>query len=395
MLLLNKNSEKRNVFELHPKITLGCVMLFSLLLTDVAFSKIYELSVGYSWALRGLHRGQKIEKSYRIPSTVYHHDLKKNIDLDNAVWGTRTYRIATDSLGFKNESTKEIPLVSDRSRMLFIGDSFTEGIGVEYPHTFVGYIARQLAPRNIEVLNAGVCSYSPTIYWRKVKYLLEELGLQFDELVVFLDLSDIEDEAIRYDLSENDTVIMRARRERPSSSEDADVYKANTRKLSVRELIKRHTMLTYFTMNAIHDLFVSEPVYLVNQTRSLWTIDERLFEQFGKEGLKKAEHSMNKLVRLLQANNIPLTLVVYPWPDQILNNDLDSIQVKFWEDWAAKQQVRFLNLFPAFVQAGNDRAANMQTLQKYYVSEDMHWNENGHKLVADKFMNFRFQIAEH
>ena len=69
-----------------------------------------------------------------------------------------------------------------------MGDSFTEGIRLNYEDTFVGLIEKELNKKNIEVLNGGRESYSPIIYWRKIKYLIEELGLDFDEVVLFIDI---------------------------------------------------------------------------------------------------------------------------------------------------------------------------------------------------------------
>ena len=34
-------------------------------------------------------------------------------------------------------------------------------------------------------------------------------------------------------------------------------------------------------------------------------------------------NNMNQLYELLKKNNIELSLAVYPWPQQLLNNDLD------------------------------------------------------------------------
>lgn len=123
------------------------------------------------------------EKSYRVPSKKYHHDLKSkaSVYLKTTMWGKRRYSIFTDSLGFKSKSVKETPLVSNNYRILFIGDSFTEGVGMNFEESFVGIIADKLLGENIEVLNAGAATYSPIIYWRKIKYLVEELGLKFDE----------------------------------------------------------------------------------------------------------------------------------------------------------------------------------------------------------------------
>ena len=89
--------------------------------------------------------------------------------------------------------------------MLFIGDSLTEGVGYPYEETFVGIVGEQLRDRGVEVLNAGVVSYSPIMYLSKVRHLIEHVGLEIDEVVLFLDISDIENET-RYFLDEDSNV---------------------------------------------------------------------------------------------------------------------------------------------------------------------------------------------
>ena len=46
----------------------------------------------------------------------------------------------------------------------------------------------------VEVFNAGVVSYQPAIYWRKIRHLLQTVKFRFDEAVVFIDISDIFEE---------------------------------------------------------------------------------------------------------------------------------------------------------------------------------------------------------
>src|SRR5262249_32763549 len=76
-------------------------------------------------------------------------------------------------------------------RFVFIGDSFTEGLGYPWEQTFVGLLSRSLG--EAEILNAAVSSYSPTAYYIKIKWLLDE-GYVFDHVVVLIDISDIQDE---------------------------------------------------------------------------------------------------------------------------------------------------------------------------------------------------------
>ena len=51
--------------------------------------------------------------------------------------------------------------------------------------------------RSIEVLNAGLSSYSPIIYLKKLRWLIDQ-GYEFDEAVVYVDISDIQDEGFNY-----------------------------------------------------------------------------------------------------------------------------------------------------------------------------------------------------
>jgi len=94
------------------------------------------------------------------------------------------------------------------------------------------------------------------------------------------------------------------------------------------------------------------------------------------------------LYDLLKDHEIKLLIGVYPWPDQIVNNDLNSIQVRFWENWAKERNVRFANFFPCFIRGDASRQANYATLDAYFINGDVHWNEKGHQLIADSFLPF-------
>ena len=70
----------------------------------------------------------------------------------------------------------------------------------------MGIIDKELKNENIEVLNAGVGSYHPSIYFDKISYLINNINLEFDELVVFIDISDAYDEFDK-DIIENKTTL--------------------------------------------------------------------------------------------------------------------------------------------------------------------------------------------
>src|SRR6202051_3163801 len=156
------------------------------------------LFLAFDFAYSTLTRGGEKQRPARIANKIYDHGFAANFD-GYDVWGELRYRLTTDSLGFKDASVRKVPLKADSRRILLIGDSFAEGIGMSFEDSFAGQLSHAGRERSekIEFLNAGVASYSPSIYYSKIKYLLES-GLQFDEVVLFSDPSDVTDEATSY-----------------------------------------------------------------------------------------------------------------------------------------------------------------------------------------------------
>ncbi len=105
----------------------------------------------------------------------------------------------------------------------------------------------------------------------------------------------------------------------------------------------------------------------------------------GKRGLKLAETNIKNLSELCKKNNIKMTIAVYPWPAQILKRDLESIQVKFWKNFAEINEINFINLFPDFIDLQEDPAI---AINKYYIQKDNHWNFRGHQVVTNKVYKF-------
>jgi hypothetical protein len=168
-------SHSRDWFERNPKKTIFFLVGFVVILLDLILAPFFA------------------ERIPNIKDTHYHHGLEANYR-GIVTWGTKNYIFHTNSLGFKDKNNRAVQLKNNKYRILFIGDSFTEGVGFPYDETFVGLIDQQLNNSDYEVLNAGVASYSPKLYYFKIKYLIENVGLKFDELCVYFDISDVQDE---------------------------------------------------------------------------------------------------------------------------------------------------------------------------------------------------------
>ncbi len=258
-----------------------------------------------------------------------------------------------------------------------MGDSFTYGVGLPYEKTFICLLESELAPRGVEILNAAVVSYSPAIYWKKTQDLLDRVGLRFVHLVVFLDISDIQDEAEFYDTDEERVLWIRG--STPAVREF--LYEYTTILRNLWEVAEE----SYAWATKDPDSLRTEEDrrYATNEYRGLWTVDKGAYEDYGAPGILKAKKHMDRLHDLLKRHRIDMTLAVYPWPTQILHHDRDSIQVKIWREWAAGRSVRFIDLFPDFIPGAEDPR---EVIRRYFIPGDLHWNEEGHRLVARRFL---------
>ena len=374
--------------------TLRTVALVGLILLPFDF--------GLAWVCRdacSFWKDAYPPSDHRVRSGVYHHGLAPNRRITEA-WGPARYAYATNSLGFKDSGPRTVPLEGKRPRVLFLGDSFTEGKGFAYPETFVGLVAKDLSPRGIEVLNAGVDSSAPVIYRLKTEHLLKTVGLRFDHVVVFLDVSDIYDQARRYQWDAAGKLIVPPVAQ-PSATARLKAW------LRDASLMARFGVMAYDHLEAIA-AFIGQRLeissawgkplsavdsydrWLYSVTRTVfssWTFDDERWRAYGKLGRERAVRDMNGLLAMLRERGIGLTLAVYPWPDQLFHDRQAPRHQGFWRDWAAEKKVPFISLFPAFTED-----APRAVMERYFIPFDFHWNGEGHKLVARTFLD-RFSLA--
>ena len=362
-----KHHSKTNRFEKYPKTVIALILFSVVLLADFVFTGIYHIQ-----KYGTIHKYAE-RKALREASPVFHHTLKANGQQVDQNWGHLSSPLYTNSLGFKDRKIREIPLAPSNFRFLFIGDSFTEGVGFDYDKTFVGLVDTALANDHIEVLNAAVSSYSPTIYYKKIEYLLEAVGLRFDHLIVFLDISDIEDEAKHYEIRDGRVIGFFSQ----TSMVKNFVYESTGFLKNIWVFFTKIHTAIFKDPEALRS--PEERMFGINRQRSLWTIDDKIFKEYGEKGLKKARHHMDLLYQLLQQHQITMSVAVYPWPDQILHADLSSRQVTYWEEWAKNNSVKFFNFFPSFIFPEIDPK---EVIHENFIQGDVHWNERGHEVIA-------------
>lgn len=333
-------------------------------------------------------------KKYRIRHPVYHHALAPDVTV-MARWGNTTYPLSTNSLGFRDAAPRTVPKAPPAgwTRLLLLGDSFTEGQGVPWPDTLAGRLTRALAPRHETVLNGAVSSYATAIYLAKMRYLLEVEKLAVDRVVLLMDISDPLNDAGWYETTADGRVVDR---DSPAVKESlpqrlGQWYKRTS--LIARLVVRLRDNLHYaglkaeYEARADHDGAPFDLALVEEKTTGIrdavWTYDDEAWAAYGQKGRAIAKANLDQLKALLDARGIPFTLVVYPWPDQIFHDPQAPRQTDFWRAWAAANGTRFVNLFPLFT----DGLSPEKALATYFIPYDVHWNAAGHGLVAKALLD--------
>ena len=104
----------------------------------------------------------------------------------------------------------------------------------------------------------------------------------------------------------------------------------------------------------------------------------------GQEGSGVGIEEYGQIVRDLPPSGIRLTVVVYPWPDQIEHRQRQCLQSVFWKSFAFERNIAFLDLFPLFINNADPEVV----IDNYFIPGDPHWNRKGHRLVADALFQY-------
>lgn len=317
-------------------------------------------------------RARKIDQQVHDRAVHYHHAFLPNVGPLQRQFGSIVYEFKTDRFGFVTGACAgNDPKAAADSSVFVLGDSFTEGMGLPFEQTFPGLMACEWHKHGMTVWNLGAQSYSPIIYYHRILDAVAKTGIRPKEIFVFLDISDIPDE-LTYEETANGRVIT-----------SAQAVSLPTPRLLGIPLYK---IGRFYSQNFVSGALVimlrnlwAGRRAMTNHTRGNWTFSPDQIDTVGTKGLARAAASLDRIVSLCRDWSCKLTLVVYPWPNQIIHDDRESIQVAYWRDWASSRQVRFINAFPAFFAEPKEVA-----LRKYFLPGDFHFSAAGSKLLFDE-----------
>jgi alginate O-acetyltransferase complex protein AlgI len=304
-------------------------------------------------------------------------------------WLGNSYQFDTNNLGFRDERVRDVPLTSSRPRVLILGDSAPEGMA-SWKDSFIGRVAANFP--QYEFLNSSVEGYSPSNYLNTAR-MLTQRGVAFDEAIVFIDLSDAQDEAAFFRDKDSSGAVTMAGGKATKTSEYS----------RARLWINDHLLLTNDVFQFFEKTLIGLGWYHLDLghggnefdlERSAWTYRkvsdtdpyETGYAPLGLEGgIAKEKSKMDVLWRELASRNVPISVVVYPWPAQLAHDTVDSRQVRIWQDWCQGKCKRFISLFPAFF-AIKDQCPRTQPgcwYLSHFIFGDTHYNSTGDAVVAN------------
>ena len=345
------------------------ILFFGFLLLDFLFGNFFFKS--------------RLQDNVYEKNNNFIYNFKKNLEIKNYYYGNKKYDLCTNNLGAiddcdnKNINSKKIDYT-------FIGDSFVEGLGIEFKSTFFGLLKNKYSSKNF--LNLGVSGYSPSIIYKKLKYFYES-GYEFSEIFIFLDPSDIFDEIYRYKTENDDRISINLTNDEVNKLLEGkkklinNIYNNFPGSFYLISLIIKLLPKFSFIENYYLDLMINHPFGKWSYGQSNLYSKNNL-----NKSLEKNSYYVNKIIELVNKNETKVTFVLYPWPGHIYEENTNNKYNKHWTNFFKNKNIKLVNLNTQFFKFLNNKNSK-DVIFKYYIHGDVHFNQEGHKLIFDNIDN--------
>tara|TARA_B100000963_G_scaffold348167_1_gene355372 strand:+ start:229 stop:1383 length:1155 start_codon:yes stop_codon:yes gene_type:complete len=341
----------------------------------------------------------------RIFNKDYKYTFKKQVKFKSQYEGN-IYTISTNDLGFRDEDI--LPLDREKQYSIIIGDSFIEGVGLEYKDTIVGMLNQNLKSDNFKFLNAGVASYSSYIYLKKIKKIISENNdLNIKDVILFLDKSDISDDEAYLDKPlffekkyPKGKFVLQRKLDFYKDLKELSFWRFYTKQTISGKIIKVITdKIENFFSNLKKRVIISKKlnknffevnnleikaIKSVNSTQRVtkWYKNE-LWEKKGKKNIQFSLNNIQELKIFLNKKKINLIVVLYPWPFEIDDKEIRERYLEFIVPSLDEINVKKLVIYQDFLK-GNI----YENISKNYLYNDIHFNKNGNEIITNNLINY-------
>ena len=292
----------------------------------------------------------------------------------------------TDEMGLRVGKLNK-PKDKSKKNVFIFGDSFAYGSGIEYEKTFAGLIANDLS--NYNVLNFGVGSYSPSVYLHQLQKTLEK-GIKPEKILIFLDLTDVMDEALRWTYNDmtgevrlfSNYLYLNSKKKENFWDKNFKVFKNLSSYLNYNfRLLKERSNIQFNNQRKIKTSIQGSFTYTKSEM-----LDKRFWKSNAlKNGISNIEKRLLQIKKITKKNNIQFYLVIYPWAETLVLGQKEFNWTKFANKICFAPECTLINSIPAFTEYKN---LNKNWSTELYFINDEHFNEQGAYLLYKTVMEF-------
>ena len=364
-------------------IKLKKILIFIILFIAIDF--IISLFL-FNLIFLNLENIYKTDLENRVFNKDYKYTFKPNVEFKSR-YNDFLYTVKTNNFGFRDKDIKDVEIKN--KLIFFAGDSFLEGVGLDYENTLLGHLDKYNNHNNT-YLNSGVGSYSPYIYKKKIISFLENnRDLKLDRVVVLLDKSDpLDDKSY---LSEPNLFY---------KNDNARTYKKNLserfislaflkilgsyldekrRDLKYRYIISKKYKTNFFKLNnkqiiAYKSIKGRRSLISYYDQSDKWENQTKKFLLFSFKHLKEIE-------LFLFNKNIEFDVFLYPWPFELANNKVRKNYLNFINDINKKFNLNIHSCYDYFLK--EDVLEQLDLIGNSFLYGDFHYNSQGYKILAN------------
>ena len=371
--------------------------IISLIFIDLLLSQLFLLKI----LERELVIANKESFENRIFNKDYKYTFKEKVKFTSQ-YDKKIYNISTNDLGFRDDNTSQ--LNRNKEYSVLIGDSFIEGVGLEYKDTIVGILNKKLENNQFKFLNAGVASYSSYIYLKKIENIINRnKDLRIKDIIVFLDKSDVSDDEIYLDKPEyfkntKGKFINQRREDFSKDLKNLSLWRFYTKQTISGKVIKLGTdQLENFISNINKRIIISRKLNksFFNVTKleikAIKSINNKphirnwyqgkIWEQKTKNNIIFSIENLYLLKNFLDKKNIDLLVVLYPWSFEIDDKDIREKYLEFITPLLKENNIEYVSVYSKFLE-GNI----YENIGKFYFYNDIHFNRQGNKIIANQLI---------
>ncbi|HNR20315.1 MAG TPA: hypothetical protein PKN75_10550 [Bacteroidia bacterium] len=305
-----------------------------------------------------------------VPDKILHHAHKKNYTFINDNPAASEYSdivISYDSEGrvTNHDVNQRIDTTKAKLKIALLGDSFTEAVQVSFSESFTGLLQKRFAD-TVAFFNYGVGEYSPVFYY--LQAINSFKNQRFNYAIILLYSNDVRDDSVYYakankDATGNVVAI--------SGEENSRLAQFARKSYLLRLIRKYYIRFVYWKdhRNKPEEKtvggFIEESPVLSPLTKKLIQQTDSVLALRGTQLVLSAVPSKYKLI-----NHIP--------------HDSTDFANKV-KSYAIEMNYHYIDLVQAF-------EIKSQTSLLFF-HKDIHFNKNGHEVVAQQFQEYIYKTA--